>query len=165
MRISDWSSDVCSSDLHELKYDGYRCLLAKSADQIRAYTRSGLDWSEKFSEIVASAPDIDVDSALLDGEIVWLGPEGKPDFSGLQAALKSGGKGLTYFVFDLLEVDGEDLTRLPNILRKERLRGLIPGQRDAVIQYADHIVGEGEKLLRLMCDAGQEGIKIGRAHV
>src|SRR3546814_5651314 len=44
------------------------------------------------------------------------------------------------------------------ILRKERLRGLIPGQRDAVIQYADHIVGEGEKLLRLMCDAGQEGI-------
>src|SRR3546814_15007649 len=36
--------------LHELKYDGYRCLLAKSADQIRAYTRSGLDWSEKFSE-------------------------------------------------------------------------------------------------------------------
>src|SRR3546814_18216633 len=116
MRISDWSSDVCSSDLptgnqwlHELKYDGYRCLLAKSADQIRAYTRSGLDWSEKFSEIVASAPDIDVDSALLDGEIVWLGPEGKPDFSGLPAALKSGGKGLTYFVFDLLEVDGEDL--------------------------------------------------------
>src|SRR3546814_12043014 len=97
MRISDWSSDVCSSDLptgnqwlHELKYDGYRCLLAKSADQIRAYTRSGLDWSEKFSEIVASAPDIDVDSALLDGEIVWLGPEGKPDFSGLQAALQSG---------------------------------------------------------------------------
>src|SRR3546814_8580785 len=80
--------------------------------------------------------------------MVWLGPEGKPDFSGLQAALKSGGKGLTYFVFDLLEVDGEDLTRLPNILRKERLRGLIPGQRDAVIQYADHIVGEGEKLLR-----------------
>src|SRR3546814_18243214 len=90
--------------------------------------------------------------------MVWLGPEGKPDFSGLQAALKSGGKGLTYFVFDLLEVDGEDLTRLPNILRKERLRGLIPGQRDAVIQYADHIVGEGEKLLRLMCDAGHEGI-------
>src|SRR3546814_5352523 len=41
--------------LHELKYDGYRCLLAKSGDQIRAYTRSGLDWSEKFPEIVASA--------------------------------------------------------------------------------------------------------------
>src|SRR3546814_6360099 len=73
---------------HELKYDGYRCLLAKSGDQIRAYTRSGLDWSEKFHEIVASAPDIDADSALLDGEIVWLGPEGRPDFSGLQAALK-----------------------------------------------------------------------------
>src|SRR3546814_1683660 len=105
-----------------------------------------------------------VDSALLDGEIVWLGPEGKPDFSGLQAALKSGGKGLTYFVFDLLEVDGEDLTRIPNILRKERLRGLILGQRDAVIQYADLIVGEVEKLLRIMCDAGRSA-EIGRAHV
>src|SRR3546814_4305437 len=55
------------------------------------------------------------------------------------------------------DVCSSDL-RLPNIFRKERLRGLIPGQRDAVIQYADHIVGEGEKLLRLMCDAGQEGI-------
>src|SRR3546814_12322467 len=54
--------------LHELKYDGYRCLLAKSADQIRAYTRSGLDWSEKFSEIVASAPALDVVSALLYGD-------------------------------------------------------------------------------------------------
>src|SRR3546814_17802134 len=80
--------------LHELKYDGYRCLLAKSADQIRAYTRSGLDWSENFSEIVASAPYMDVDSALLVGELFWLGPEGPPAFSGLRAMLKSGGTGL-----------------------------------------------------------------------
>src|SRR3546814_12183245 len=58
--------------LHELKYDGSRCLLAKSADQIRAYPRPGLDWSETFTEIVSSAPDIDGESGLLAGEIVGL---------------------------------------------------------------------------------------------
>src|SRR3546814_6973443 len=53
---------------------------------------------------------------------------------------------------------GGDLTPVPNILREERLRGRVPRQPDGVVQYACHIVGEGEKLLRLMCDAGQEGI-------
>ena len=149
--------------LHELKYDGYRCLLAIGGGEVRAYTRSGLDWSDKFAEIVAAAKNIDAGSALIDGEVVWLNNQGKTDFSGLQAALKDKAKGLTFFAFDLLEMDGEDLTRQPNILRKERLRGLLPPNRGAAIQYAEHVVGEGEKLLRAMCEAGQEGIVSKRA--
>lgn len=149
--------------LHELKYDGYRCLLAIGGKEVRAYTRSGLDWSDKFAEVVEAAGEIHTGSALVDGEVVWLNQEGKPDFSGLQAALKENRRGLVFFAFDLLEADGEDLSRLSNALRKERLRALVPKNRGSPIQYAEHIVGEGEKLWRAMCDAGQEGIVSKRA--
>ncbi|MBB4640544.1 DNA ligase D [Rhizorhapis suberifaciens] len=149
--------------LHELKYDGYRCLLAIGGGEARAYTRSGLDWSDKFLEIVTAAKGTDAGTALIDGEIIWMNAEGKPDFSGLQSSLKQGGRGLTFFAFDLLELDGEDLSKQPNILRKERLRGILPQDRNSPIQYAEHIVGEGEKLFRAMCDAQQEGIVSKRA--
>ena len=63
----------------------------------------------------------------------------------------------TFHAFDLLEVDGEDLTGLTNVERKERLEALL-GKAGAPIHVAEHILGAGEKLYRAMCDAGQEGI-------
>ena len=59
-----------------MKYDGYRVLVAVGGGQARAYTRSGLDWSEKFDAIVQSAAKLDVGSALLDGEAVVLDADG-----------------------------------------------------------------------------------------
>jgi bifunctional non-homologous end joining protein LigD len=38
-----------------MKYDGYRCLIAIGPGKARAYTRSGLDWSDKFAPVVAAA--------------------------------------------------------------------------------------------------------------
>ncbi|HYE98953.1 MAG TPA: DNA ligase D, partial [Planctomycetota bacterium] len=147
-----------SNWIHEMKYDGYRCLLAIGGGKAKVYTRSGLDWSDKFPEIVAAASEIEVGSALLDGEIVRLDEEGRSSFSALQQAISEGGRGLTLFAFDALEIDGEDLTKLPNIERKNRLASMLGEGRPPVILYADHIVGRGEELLRAMCDAGQEGI-------
>lgn len=144
--------------IHEMKYDGYRCLLAVGGGGARVYTRSGLDWSDKFPEIARAALGIDVGSALLDGEIVKLDDKGSTSFSALQQAISEGGKGLTLFLFDALEVDGEDLTSLSTIERKARLAALIGSGLPPALLYADHIVGEGEKLLQAMCDAGQEGI-------
>jgi bifunctional non-homologous end joining protein LigD len=147
-----------SAWIHEMKYDGYRCLLAIGGGEAKVYTRSGLDWSDKFPEIVAAARELEVGSALIDGEIVKLDEEGRSSFSALQQAISEGGRGLTLFAFDALEVDGEDLTPLGNLERKGRLAALLgPGKPPALL-YADHIVGKGEELLRAMCDAGQEGI-------
>ncbi|MEA3003367.1 MAG: bifunctional non-ous end joining protein LigD, partial [Sphingomonadales bacterium] len=70
--------------LHEMKYDGYRCLLGIGGGKARIYTRSGLDWSDKFPEIVEAARALEVGSALLDGEIVSLDEEGSTSFSALQ---------------------------------------------------------------------------------
>jgi bifunctional non-homologous end joining protein LigD len=93
--------------IHEMKYDGYRCLLAIGGGKARVYTRSGLDWSDKFPEIVAAARELEVGSALLDGEIVALDDKGNTGFSALQQAIGEGGRGLTLFLFDALEIDGE----------------------------------------------------------
>ncbi len=149
--------------LHEMKYDGYRCLLALAGGRARIYTRSGLDWTDKFPEIAEAAAGIDCDSALLDGEIVALDEKGNTGFSALQEAISGGGRGLTLFLFDALEINGEDLGKRPNIERKQRLASLIGKGEPPFILYADHIIGKGEQLLDAMCSAGQEGIIAKRA--
>jgi bifunctional non-homologous end joining protein LigD len=107
--------------IHEIKYDGYRCLLAVAGDKVRIYTRSGKDWTDKIPGLVAAAAGLGLDSALVDGEIVKLDRNGNPGFSALQKALKEETDGLTMFAFDLLESQGEDLTQLTLIERKHRL--------------------------------------------
>lgn len=144
--------------LHEMKYDGYRCLLSIGGGTAKVYTRTGLDWSDKFPEIAEMAREIEVETALIDGELVKLDDKGNTGFSALQQAISEGGAGLSLFVFDLLELNGEDLTSLPNIERKQRLASLVGEGKPPLLYYADHIVGQGEKLFEAMCEAGQEGI-------
>ena len=143
--------------LHEMKYDGYRVLIAVGGGEARAYTRSGLDWSEKFGGIVAAAAQLRVGSALIDGEAVVLEADGRSSFQALQGALKGAPASIDYYAFDLLELDGKDLTRLPLTERKEQLRAIIP-EADDRLRYSEHIVGSGEKLLHNFCAAGLEGV-------
>lgn len=143
--------------LHEMKYDGYRLLVAIGGNEARAYTRSGLDWSEKFADIVGEAGKLNVRSALLDGEAVVMDDSGRSSFQNLQGALKGAPASIDYIAFDLLELDGEDLTRLPLTERKAKLREILP-EGSHRIRYSEHIAGNGEKLLHSFCDAGLEGV-------
>lgn len=158
VQLATLVDDVPRGDqwLHEVKYDGYRALLAVGGGAARVYTRSGLDWSERFPGIVRAARALPVPSALIDGEVVAF-KQGRPDFSTLQQVLREGGEGLTYFAFDLLALDGEDMTRLPNVQRKERLRPLVEGAGDA-IRYAEHVLGNGARLLGTLCHEDYEGV-------
>ncbi len=115
--------------IHEMKYDGYRCLLAIGGGKAKIYTRKGLDWTDKFPEIADAARKLTAGSALLDGEIVRLAEGGNTSFSALQHAISEGGRGLSLFLFDALEMDGENLAPLSTVERKARLAGLIgPGR-------------------------------------
>jgi len=147
--------------LHEVKYDGYRAMLAVAGSKAKAFTRTGLDWSDRFAPIVEAAAQIDVGSALIDGEVVAFDAKGRPSFSALQDALKNGGE-LNYFAFDLLEQNGDDLTKLGNAERKERLAAVLAGV-ETPIHYADHVTSGGEKLLNGLCGEGYEGIVSKRA--
>jgi len=149
--------------MHEIKFDGYRALVACAGDKVKVYTRKGLDWTDKFEPLAERFRALDLPSCLIDGEIVAYDKEGNPDFSSLQQVLKRGhgaqkpSDNMAYHAFDLLEVNGEDLTKLSNIERKERLEALL-GNAGAPINVADHVIGAGEKLFDAMCGAGQEGI-------
>ena len=149
--------------LHEMKYDGYRCLIAVGGGKAHAYTRSGLDWSDKFAPVVEAARKLEVRSALIDGEAVVLDANGKSDFQALQASLKGGKADLVYFAFDLLELDGEDLTRMPLRARKQRLAKLLGKSKKGTIRYSEHVEGQGEQLLQRFCAAGLEGVISKRA--
>ncbi len=149
--------------MHEIKFDGYRALIAASGTEVRVFTRSGQDWTDKFAPLVDAIAAIDLPSALIDGEIVAHDAAGNPDFSALQSVLKRGhgaqgaGDALAFHAFDIIELDGEDLTPLANIERKERLAGLL-ADAPPPIHVADHVIGAGEQLFEAMCGAGQEGI-------
>ena len=146
--------------IHEVKYDGYRALVAIGGGKAKVYTRSGLDWTDKFAAIAEAAAKLHVASALIDGEIVAF-KGGKPDFSTLKDAISTGGD-MTLFAFDLLSLDGKSLTKLPNVQRKEQLRAIVPEDSDR-LHYAEHIVGEGEKLFETMCRESYEGVVCKRA--
>ena len=145
--------------LHEVKYDGYRAMVAIGGGRAKVYTRSGLDWTDKFAAIADAAAALPVTSALIDGEIVAF-RDGRPDFSTLKNAIADGGA-MTLFAFDLLEQDGEDLTGLSTVDRKERLRAIVAnGDR---LQFAEHVLGAGEELFATMCREGLEGVVSKRA--
>lgn len=146
--------------LHEVKYDGYRALVSIAKGKAKVFTRTGLDWTDKFAAIAEAAANLPVTSALIDGEIVAF-KNGRPDFSTLKDAISDGGE-MTLFAFDLLQVEGEDLTPLPNVQRKDRLQPLI-GEGTDRVRYSDHVVGSGENLFAAMCDQGLEGIVSKRA--
>ncbi|MGK2909365.1 MAG: DNA ligase D [Sphingobium sp.] len=150
-----------SNWMHEIKFDGYRCLLSVAGEKVKIFTRTGLDWTDRFTSVAEEAATLDLPPCLIDGEVVAMGKDGNPSFSALQNALKEGGHALTMFAFDLLDCDGEDLTALPNIERKTRLAGLLPN--GTAIRVAEHVIGAGEQLFDSMCGAGQEGIISKRA--
>ncbi|GGJ41959.1 DNA ligase D [Sphingopyxis bauzanensis] len=143
--------------LHEMKYDGYRLLLAIGGGEARAYTRSGLDWSDRFAPLLKAAGELKLGSALIDGEAVVVDGDGRSNFQALQNALKADPGAIDFYAFDLLELDGEDLTALPLRTRKTKLEKLLP-EKNRRLRYSDHIAGNGEDLLKRFCSAGLEGV-------
>jgi bifunctional non-homologous end joining protein LigD len=148
-----------SAWLHEIKYDGYRALVAVAGGKAKVFTRSGLDWTDKFPHVAKAAATLP-GSALLDGEIVAF-KDGKPDFSTLKDAITSGAA-TTFFAFDLLERDGEDLADLPLTDRKDRLLALVSAGGDG-LRFSEHVAGSGEALFKQMCGEGFEGVVSKRA--
>jgi len=143
--------------IHEYKYDGYRLLLAVGDGVATAWTRNGKDWSDKFKALVKAAARLPA-GCLIDGEAVAIDDDGKPSFQLLQATLKEQkGANLVFYAFDLLVDRSEDIRRLPNIERKERLAALLKGVSPPIL-YGDHVIGRGEEMFREVCKMGGEGI-------
>ena len=157
-QLATLTEDIPEGDdwLFEVKYDGYRAIAAIAGPEVRLYTRNANDWTEQFSRLVEPLGKLTKGSLLLDGEICAI-KDGRTDFSTLKDALSNGGE-LVYFVFDLLEQDGESFEKLPLVERKARLEKLLKKVKDPAIHYSDHVIGHGDKVLAAMRAAHQEGM-------
>ena len=151
--------------IHELKFDGYRLLGFVAGGAVRLRTRNGNDWTERFPSLLSTLQHLKIDSAVLDMEAVLLDPEGKSNFQALQAALGEGGhpERIVAYGFDLLYLDGSDLTRLPLTERKDKLKALLAKSDQSVLRYSEHFAVDGARMYKQACAKGLEGIVSKRA--
>ncbi len=150
--------------IFELKYDGYRLELATGADGAVVYTRSGLDWTNRFPGLARAAFALPCRNALLDGEAVVFDEKGLSDFAMLVSALEAGHSARVEFVaFDLLVLDEKDLRREPLRARKALLKKLLANV-EGPLRYGDDIESDGAAIFRQATQAGAEGIVAKRAH-
>lgn len=145
--------------LYEMKYDGYRVLAFVEGNSVRLITRNGNDITNRFYSIASSLIDLAQGRPMvLDGETVVTDESGKTDFQALQNYLKNQGtQTLTYIVFDLLALDGQDMRGQTLVERKKKLENLL---KDAPknLYYSRHIKGQGKESFAAACEAGMEGI-------
>jgi len=147
--------------LHEMKYDGYRILARVERGRIRLLSRNGRDWTDNFPTVTKAVGRLAADRALLDGEVAVLLDNGTTSFQALQNHLSGSHAGqLTYLVFDLLHLNGLDLTGTRLEDRKRLLADLLGPVRDAAspLRYSDHVVGDGPAFFAQACRLGLEGI-------
>ncbi len=147
--------------MHEVKFDGYRAQVGLGRNGARIRTRNGHDWSDHFAELLPALEELPCDDALIDGEIVvGAGLEG---FSALQQAIKAGGP-FCYYAFDLLHLDGTDLSQQPLQERRAALeRLLVDSPARGPIRLSPAIEDDAGVALDAICAAGGEGIVSKRA--
>lgn len=141
--------------LYELKFDGYRFLGGKAGKEVRLWSRAENDFTKRFPSIAKSLASLRARSALVDGELVVTDELGRPSFQLIQNADDS--TPVRAFLFDVLEVDGENLQRLPLEQRRERLAKILPA-RSTVLFLSGELAGEPERLLSEVHERGLEGL-------
>jgi len=138
--------------LHELKLDGFRIGVAIDGGDVQLLSRREKAWTEQFPTVVAGAKKLPVRSALIDGELAGVLPDGRTSMHAM------GSGPLAFFAFDIIHMDGDDLTSLPLLERKQRLRRALGTKPPAPFRYVDHVVGDGAAFFREACALKIEGI-------
>lgn len=146
---------------YEIKWDGYRAVIHIEPTGIRILTRGGHDWAHRFPEIEKGARQLGVASAIIDGEAVMYDDQGRSDFNLLQQSLggRAGKKvsAAQFMAFDLLYLDGHDLTNTELRVRRHLLAELI-GDQEAPIRFSSAFEASGEQVFRAALEHGLEGI-------
>lgn len=138
--------------LFEVQFAGLRTFARKAGEQVALSTAALADTATLPTAIADGLRALRCDTALLDGVLVATDGAGRPDRIALDRALASGGDGVVFYAFDLLQWEEYDLRALPLLDRKAGLRAIVPEQ--AGVLFVDHVAGDGPALLRVIRDAG-----------
>jgi bifunctional non-homologous end joining protein LigD len=148
--------------VHEIKLDGYRLQLRINNGKVNCYTRRGYDWATRFPTLVSAAQKLNIEAAIIDGEVVVVAENGDTDFAALESYVASksperSARNLVFYAFDLLYISPLDIRNVPLLVRKEALRALLPA-KDSPLKFNDHIKEDGRTVLRQACAMELEGI-------
>jgi len=151
---------------YEIKWDGIRAVAVSEPGTLKLFTRNQNEVSSRYPELRLFNRALSHHRAILDGEIVAFGPDGTPSFSALQNRMHLTSPGaaqrlakaepVSYVLFDLLWLDGHDLTRLPYAERRTLLRALVADAPRWTVP--DHVVGHGSQVLAAAKAQGLEGV-------
>ena len=143
--------------VHEIKLDGFRMAARIDNGRVQLLTRTGLDWTGKYPSAIAALANVTAKTAYIDGELCGIDEAGLPSFAHTQAATDGErGARLVYYAFDLLHLDGRDVSTLPLLERKSLLEPLTADKPG--LQFNGHETGDGELILRHAGKLGFEGV-------
>jgi len=145
--------------IFEKKHDGVRALAFCKGNDVRLFSRNKLSFTNSYPEIVQSLSEQRSRNFIIDGEIVAF-EKGVSSFAKLQQRMRSVVV-VCYFVFDLLYLDGYEMTQVPLVQRKHLLRKAFTYDRR--VRFTTHRVGEGEAYFEEACRKNWEGIIAKRA--
>jgi DNA ligase-1 len=148
----------------EFKLDGARVQVHRRGDEVRVYTRNLRDATARSPEVVAAVRALPAEQLILDGEVLALRPDGRPE--AFQDTMSRFGRqrtpsptSLTPFFFDLLHLDGTDLLDAPAHVRMAALDRLVPPAQRIPHRVVDDPEA-GEQVLAEALDAGHEGVMV-----
>jgi bifunctional non-homologous end joining protein LigD len=142
--------------IHEVKHDGYRTLLIMERRKVRAYTRNGFDWTERYTDIARGAAKLECHSALIDGEVIIQNERGVSDFEALKSAIRWRPQSLVFCAFDLLHLNGKDLRDRSLLERRAKLKELVPSEHPFL--FSEEFTGDSDAFFRACADYQLEGI-------
>ncbi|CAA9475263.1 MAG: DNA_ligase_IV_Ku-like [uncultured Solirubrobacteraceae bacterium] len=144
----------------EWKLDGIRIQIHRRDDEVRIYTRNLNDITHALTGIAETVRRLPVRRAVLDGEALWMGPDGPAAFQDTAAQIDGDAppEGVVTFLFDLLHVDGADLLDEPLAERAARLEEIASHLRIPARITDDS--QDAERVLTDALDAGHEGIVV-----
>jgi bifunctional non-homologous end joining protein LigD len=149
--------------IFEPKWDGYRaiCFLENGSVQFASKNRKSL--TQRFPDLQRIPKSIKADTAILDGEIVALDKKGLPCFAGLRSGRVANECVIVFYAFDLIYLNGHDITQKSVVERKVILKRILPKQDAGRVRYTEHIAGDGERLFRELEKRKLEGMVAKRA--
>jgi len=140
---------------YEIKWDGHRTLAHVDGDRCRLQTTAGHESTARWPEVEAIAGAVHASMAILDGEMLVIGEDGRPSFDLVQRRDPSRHPAM-FHAFDVLSIDGTDTIDLPYLDRRSLLDQVLdPGDHWAI---PAHHVGGGAELLAATVDQQLEGL-------
>jgi bifunctional non-homologous end joining protein LigD len=140
--------------IYEIKWDGYRALAMCNKKEVNLISRNNKSFNDKFYPVYEAVKAWGI-YGIIDGEIAVINDKGVTNFGSLQNWRSEADGELMYYVFDILWLDGHDLTELPLIERRKILKSQLPA--DGIIRMSENYEGSATDFMKAATDMGLEG--------